>query len=418
MFVGDFAGTETAVTIPFNAFSSNDPSASITVTDLVAGDVVIFKDGSLTQRSSAAGIAVDIDVDTNVGMHWITIDLTDNTDAGFYSAGSQFVVGVVGMTVDAGTVTAWVGSFTIGKTAAALAAITAAVITNAAGADIAADIIAIKAQTVAIEADTDVIDDATSGLVKIATDVAAILVDTDVIDDGTSGLVKIASDVAAVLVDTAVIGALGAGLTGIPWNAAWDAEVQSEVVDALTAEGYSSTRAGYLDELAAANLPTDIAAIPTTAMRGTDSAALASVATEARLAELDAANLPADVDGITAGVITNAAGADVAADIIALKAETAKIRASLIVKNAIWSDVPVVMVLTSDHVTPATSKTVTGEVSLDGGAFGAVAGTITEVGDGMYSFDAAAADTNGTTGIFKFSETDCDDAWIPFKTVV
>lgn len=33
-----------------------------------------------------------------------------------------------------------------------------------------------------------------------------------------------------------------------------------------------------------------------TAMRGTDSAALASVATEARLAELDAANLPADVD--------------------------------------------------------------------------------------------------------------------------
>lgn len=33
-----------------------------------------------------------------------------------------------------------------------------------------------------------------------------------------------------------------------------------------------------------------------TAMRGTDNAALASVATEARLAELDAANLPADVD--------------------------------------------------------------------------------------------------------------------------
>lgn len=39
-------------------------------------------------------------------------------------------------------------------------------------------------------------------------------------------------------------------------------------------------------------------AIPTTAMRGTDSAALASVATEARLAELDAANLPADLDAV------------------------------------------------------------------------------------------------------------------------
>lgn len=38
--------------------------------------------------------------------------------------------------------------------------------------------------------------------------------------------------------------------------------------------------------------------IPTTAMRGTDSAALASVATETRLAELDASNMPADIDAI------------------------------------------------------------------------------------------------------------------------
>jgi hypothetical protein len=49
-----------------------------------------------------------------------------------------------------------------------------------------------------------------------------------------------------------------------------------------------------LAELDTANLPADVAAIPTT-MVGTDNAALASVATEARLAELDAANLPADV---------------------------------------------------------------------------------------------------------------------------
>lgn len=39
----------------------------------------------------------------------------------------------------------------------------------------------------------------------------------------------------AILLDTAEIGAAGAGLTAIPWNAAWDAEVQSEVTDALNA---------------------------------------------------------------------------------------------------------------------------------------------------------------------------------------
>ena len=43
---------------------------------------------------------------------------------------------------------------------------------------------------------------------------------------------------------------------------------------------------------------TDVTGLNGDAMRGTDSAALASVATEARLAELDAANLPADVDNI------------------------------------------------------------------------------------------------------------------------
>ena len=39
-----------------------------------------------------------------------------------------------------------------------------------------------------------------------------------------------------------------------------------------------------------------------TDMRGTDSAALATVCTEARLAELDAANIPSDVDAIPAAV--------------------------------------------------------------------------------------------------------------------
>jgi hypothetical protein len=54
---------------------------------------------------------------------------------------------------------------------------------------------------------------------------------------------------------------------------------------------------GRLQELDAANLPTDIAAIPTV-MVGTDNAALASVCTEARLAELDGVNLPADIAAV------------------------------------------------------------------------------------------------------------------------
>jgi hypothetical protein len=47
------------------------------------------------------------------------------------------------------------------------------------------------------------------------------------------GAANIPADVDAILLDTAEIGAAGVGLTAVPWNAAWDAEVQSEVDDAL-----------------------------------------------------------------------------------------------------------------------------------------------------------------------------------------
>lgn len=91
--------------------------------------------------------------------------------------------------------------------------------------------------------DTDLIDDGTSGLAKIATDVAAILVDTGTTLDGKIDTIDAIVD--AILVDTAEIGAAGAGLTeaggtgdhltAVAWNAAWDAEVQSEATDALNA---------------------------------------------------------------------------------------------------------------------------------------------------------------------------------------
>ena len=53
---------------------------------------------------------------------------------------------------------------------------------------------------------------------------------TDLADGGRVDLL-----IDGILADTAEIGAAGAGLTAIPWNAAWDAEVQSEVNDGLVA---------------------------------------------------------------------------------------------------------------------------------------------------------------------------------------
>jgi len=112
-YLGDYNNTET-VDIPFNTFSSNDPSASVTVTDLVAADVKIHKDGSTTQRASASGVTVSIDFDGITGNHMIHIDLSDDTDAGYYADVSRFQVRLEGITVDAATLNPWIGAFSIG----------------------------------------------------------------------------------------------------------------------------------------------------------------------------------------------------------------------------------------------------------------------------------------------------------------
>lgn len=211
-YIGDYAEDET-VYLMFNTFTSNDPSASSTITNFVNTDVHIHKDDGLTQRNNAAGITVSTDFDGITGSHMIKIDTNDNTVAGFWVTGADYFVRIEGTTVDVGTVNAVVGHFSIenrynpvtdydGPTKAEM--------------DTAHGLLA-------TEAKQDVID----GIVD------NILVDTGTTLDGKIDTID--GNVDSILVDTAVIGALGAGLTGIPWNAAWDAEIQSECADALTA---------------------------------------------------------------------------------------------------------------------------------------------------------------------------------------
>jgi hypothetical protein len=50
---------------------------------------------------------------------------------------------------------------------------------------------------------------------------------------GSPAGASVSADIAAIEAQTDDIGAAGAGLTAVPWNASWDAEVESEVLDAL-----------------------------------------------------------------------------------------------------------------------------------------------------------------------------------------
>ena len=111
-FFGDYNLTEN-VYIPFNTFSSDDPAASVTITDFAAGDVYIHKNGV---EGTPTGITVSLNVGTVNGNHLVTIDLTDTNDAGFYANGARYQVRIEGVTVDGGTLNSWIGAFSIGCT--------------------------------------------------------------------------------------------------------------------------------------------------------------------------------------------------------------------------------------------------------------------------------------------------------------
>lgn len=107
----------TTVYIPFSSYAGST-GASVTLTGLAVTDIEIYKNGSATQRASDAGYALldtdGIDFDGITGLHGFSVDLSDNTDAGFYAVGASYMVAVSAVTVDGQTVNFWAAVFRIG----------------------------------------------------------------------------------------------------------------------------------------------------------------------------------------------------------------------------------------------------------------------------------------------------------------
>jgi hypothetical protein len=105
--------------IPFETFAGST-GAPVTMTGLAASvtNVKVYKDGSTTEQASAASFTLldtdGIDFDGLTGIHGFSINLADNTTAGFYTAGGRYFVVVTGLTVDSQTVRFVAARFVIG----------------------------------------------------------------------------------------------------------------------------------------------------------------------------------------------------------------------------------------------------------------------------------------------------------------
>jgi hypothetical protein len=114
LHLGDVPANSTLY-IPFASYNSS--GASVTLTGLAVTDIEIYKNGSVTQRASDAGYTLldtdGIDFDGITGLHGFSVDLSDNTDAGFYSVGGFYWVVVSTVTIDSQTVTLIAATFRI-----------------------------------------------------------------------------------------------------------------------------------------------------------------------------------------------------------------------------------------------------------------------------------------------------------------
>ena len=291
-----------------------------------------------------------------------------------------------------------------------------AIVTDAAGTNVAADVIAMKAETALILADTGttldnhLTDIKGTGFVKDTHSLIDIETYVDILDDGTSGNVKIATDVANILVDTGTT--LDNHLTDIKGtgfvkdtHSLIDIETYVDILD----DGTSGNAKIATD---VANILVDTATtIPgtiTTLQADTDDI-------QTRLpAALVGGAMDADVSVIQADAVSASALATDAVN---------EIRdAMLPTQNVAYSNIEFLWVAASDHVTPVTGASTTSVTrSIDGGAFGAGTGTLAEVGNGIYQYDASQADMNGGIITFRFVATGGtpgapDDAFLTIVT--
>lgn len=116
MFVLGDVPVDDTLYCPFDTYGSN--RESVTITGLAVTDIEIYKNGVATTRASDNGYALldtdGIDFDGAVGLHGFSVDLSNNSDAGFYVAGSTYWINVNAITVDSQTVR-FTYHFTIGK---------------------------------------------------------------------------------------------------------------------------------------------------------------------------------------------------------------------------------------------------------------------------------------------------------------
>ena len=125
-YIGDFVVNSTV-----RYFFGTNASAGASVNRTTAGAIRVYKNTSVTERTSVAGITDTSGFDSVTGLNAVSIDLSNNTDAGFYAAGNDYVVVLFGAVVDTQTVNVPLFQFSIENRTSVTRSLSTGAITSA-----------------------------------------------------------------------------------------------------------------------------------------------------------------------------------------------------------------------------------------------------------------------------------------------
>ena len=340
------------IRIPFSSFDKDDGS-SITMTNYAAADILIYKDGSTTERASTAGFTATTDFDTKTGKHVAVIDLADDTTADFYKAGSEYLVAIDAVTVDTVTTGGWIARFRIGypnayldTSIATLASQTSFTLTAGPAEDDALNgmVLLVHDKASAVQVTRVVVEDYTGASKTVTLRAAPATTFTIAAGDNVSAVGFDTSNVThfAGSAITSAAGIPEVKVASIAANAITASAIATGAIDAdaIAADAITAAKVadGTIDAATFAAGAITATVIATGAIDADALAADAGTEIASAVWDMDATGHQtggtfgqaigdpgADTTTIYQSVVTDAAGTNVAADIIAIKAQTAAI---------------------------------------------------------------------------------------------
>lgn len=249
MYIGDFRlGTTFDVKFTTRRFTTGVPLT-------LAGSPVISVYENNSTSQGTAGITLTVDFDGVTGLNNVRVVAVT---AGL-SSGANYALVITTGTVDGVSVVGEVvASFSVENRSALMPTTVGRTLDVSAGGEAGVDWANVGSPTTTVGLSGTTVKTATDVETKVNTiddfldtEIAGIVTTL-----GTPAGASVSADIAAIEAQTDDIGTAGAGLTAVPWNAAWDAEVQSEATDALNAYDPPTNTEMEARTIAAANYAT------------------------------------------------------------------------------------------------------------------------------------------------------------------